>query len=618
MFDRTLLWVALLSTSGAAAAPPGFLLGVDYSEWLTPNAKQLATDSSGALYILSDSSISTASPTSWVTKLSADGKTILWQNELGFAVYTMAVDFNGGVYVAPVSLPGDDTLFVAKLNAGGTGVAWKARVGFIQPVGKLPLLVADSSGRAYVAGSSDSQNSESPVVRLNAAGSAVEYTAHVAGIATSLAVDGSGAAFVAGASSSGVLFLKRLAPDGSAGFSSIIPQPGTASPVVAVNTNGEAVVYACGALWRFDSTGAMTLSTTIATGIYVTLPRLALDTAGKAYVAGSAEAMRPVRNSTATCGSELLSVVAPDGSLLQSTYLPGGQNGGIALIATGPNSTVFVADSAPTFAPTYAGPFPANGTSRADFLLHLSPNANAQTFPLACLGNAASFSKGEIAPGEIVSLFGNRLGPEQGLQTQATPQSPFPTQAANVEVTFDGKPAPLLWVQGTQINVVAPWSLTPGRTTQICVSYNNVKTNCLTWPVVEAAPAVFTVDGVHAAALNQDGTINTAENPAAPGSIISVFATGLGAIAPTQADGTLVGFPLPNNVLAVSAEAKVLGPAGKFFPIIPFEVTYAGPAPYLVAGVSQINFKVVNYSGDIYVILPLIQTPAFQVYLAGH
>lgn len=105
MFDRTLLCLALLSASGATAATSAFLLGVDYSEWLTPNARQIATDNSGALYILSAFPISTDTPPSSVTKLSADGKTILWQNQLGFAVSTMAVDPNGGVYVAPVSLP---------------------------------------------------------------------------------------------------------------------------------------------------------------------------------------------------------------------------------------------------------------------------------------------------------------------------------------------------------------------------------------------------------------------------------------------------------------------------------------------------------------------------------
>src|ERR1019366_3808903 len=339
------------------------------------------------------------------------------------------------------------------------------------------------------------------IVRLNAAGSAVEYTAHVLGIPTSIAVDGSGAAFVAGNAVHGGIFLQRLAPDGSAGFNSILPQG--ASPAVALNANGDAVVYASGTLYHFDSTGAVTFSKTIATGPWagatVTFPRLALDAAGNAYIAGSADTFHAVRNSTATCGSQLLSVVAPDGSLLQSTYIPGGQNVGIdPLIATSPDSTVFVAgSSAATFAPTRPGPFPARGTPLADFLVHLSPNVNARTFPLECLGNSASFSTGPIAPGEIVALFGNGLGPEHGVQPQATLQSPFPTQAANVEVTFDGKPAPLLWVQDAQINVVAPWRLMPGQTTQICVSYNNVKTNCLTWPVVQAAPAVFTVDGVH-------------------------------------------------------------------------------------------------------------------------
>ena len=64
-----------------------------------------------------------------------------------------------------------------------------------------------------------------------------------------------------------------------------------------------------------------------------------------------------------------------------------------------------------------------------------------------------------------------------------------------MEVTFDGTPAPLLWVQDRQINAVAPWSLTPGQNTQVCVSYNSVMTNCLTWAVAQTAPAVFTVDG---------------------------------------------------------------------------------------------------------------------------
>jgi uncharacterized protein (TIGR03437 family) len=214
----------------------------------------------------------------------------------------------------------------------------------------------------------------------------------------------------------------------------------------------------------------------------------------------------------------------------------------------------------------------------------------------------------------MVSLFGNGLGPQQGIRTQASLQSPFPTQAGNVEVTFDGKPAPLIWAQDAQINAVAPWSLTPGQTTQVCVSYQNAKSNCLTVPVAQISPGVFTIDGVHAAALNQDGTINSADHPAPVGSIISVWATGLGPVDPAQGDGTLVGFPLPTNTAqaAVQAIAVTTGPFGGGQTITPFVVTYDGPAPYLVAGTSQINFQVVKYAGMIFA----SSSNGFQIYIA--
>ena len=628
---RRFLGLALLSATGTMAATSGFLLGVDYSEWLTPNATHIATDSSGALYILSSFPISNDTPSSSVTKLSADGKTLLWQNQLGFAASTMAVDPNGGVYVTPVSLPADASIFVAKLNANGTGIAWKAPVGFILQLGFLPVLAADSSGRVYVAGFNSAYVNGAPinkadVVRLNAAGSAVDYAAQVNGIPTSLAVDGSGALFVAGDYEG--IFLARLAPDGSAGFYSTVPQE--SFPAVSLDASGDAVVYASGVLQRFDATGAVTFSKTLATGA-LSYPGLALDAAGNAYVTESTSGdLYPVRNSLATCGSDsdLLSVFAPDGSLLQSTYIPGGQYTGIfPLVATSPDSSVFVVESvAETFAPTQSGPF---STSEADFLWHLVPNANAQTFPLACLGNAAAFAAGgPIAPGEMVSLFGNGLGPEQGVQTQATPRNPLPNQVANVEVTFDGTPAPLMWVQDAQINAVVPWSLTPGQTaTQVCVSFNSVKTNCLTSPVAQTAPGVFTVDGFRAVALNQDGTLNSANNPAALGSIVSVFATGLGPIAPPQADGALPGLPLPSNVLPVEVMSAgntgggappFLGFVASIFPgAVTFKVTYAGPAPYLIAGESRIDFKVVSYQGPISVILPSTQSNYFGLYVAG-
>jgi uncharacterized protein (TIGR03437 family) len=371
---------------------------------------------------------------------------------------------------------------------------------------------------------------------------------------------------------------------------------------------------------------------------------LALDSAGNAYITGNTDQLYPVKNSLAACGglapfpeasgAGWLTVVAPDGSLLQTTYIPGALSSifsgvDVPLIAIGRNSTVLVSALAGmTFAPTQTGPpvSPELTGWASTFLMSLSPNGNAQTVSLACIGNAASFVTDAVAPGEVVTLFGNGLGPEQGVQPRATLQTPYPTQAAGVEVTFDGTPAPLLWVQDAQINAVAPWSLTPGGNTRICASYNNVNTNCLTWPVVEADPAVFTTDGVYAAAVNQDGTLNSADNPAQVSSIVSVWATGLGPIAPAQADGTLVGLPLPANVLPAGVQAQWLISGGGGGLVSegtqPFVVTYTGPAPYLAAGVSQISFQVVQYpiSADragIVVTLPSTQSPEFQVYVAG-
>jgi uncharacterized protein (TIGR03437 family) len=121
------------------------------------------------------------------------------------------------------------------------------------------------------------------------------------------------------------------------------------------------------------------------------------------------------------------------------------------------------------------------------------------------------------------------------------------------------------------------------------------------------------VDSVYAAALNQDGTVNSANNPAAPGSIVTVFATGLGPISPPQADGTLVGFPLPVNVVPVKVQAFWQDFLG--YGYIPYTVTYAGPAPYLVAGASQINFQLATgYWGPVSVYLPVAVSQTFQVY----
>lgn len=628
---RRLISLILLAATGAAAA---FQLGVNYSEWLNfslNSGAQLATDSSGAIYLLTLTFQSNAG-SSTVTKLTSDGKTLLWRNPLGFAASALTVDPNGGVYVVPARQQSDTTAYVAKLNPTGTGLAWKTAAGFLPQ--SIPAIAADSQGRVYLAAQYAVNNfitRSAYLVRLNTSGSAIDFTTPFLGTPISIALDPSGAAYIAGAAvdthGATTGFLARFAADGTAGYYTVFPAG--FSQTVAVDAKGNVALFGFATVQRIDSSGAVTLKTPVA-GPTVAF---SLDSAGNAYVIAVTNQLYPVKNSLAACGfnspnvaanySQLLNVIAPDGSNLQATYIPGGDALGSPLLAVTPNGSVLVAAVAgPSFTPTQTGPFPAP-TTGGMFLSNLSPaapNSSAPTYSLACAASAASLAIGAISPGELVTLFGNGLGPQQGVQPQVAAPNSFPTRTANVQVTFDGIPAPLLWVQDAQINLVAPWSLSPAKNTQVCVSYNNVNTNCLSLPVVQATPAVFMVDFRYAAALNQDGTLNSAANPAAPGSIVSVFATGLGPISPSQSDGSLIGSPLPVNTLTYGVEAvfTVGIPFGTEIDV-PFDVQYAGPAPTLVAGVSQLNFRIAPYAsyGAIYVHMGSTFSPGFSLYVTG-
>lgn len=586
----------LLGATAGLAAPTDFLLGINFSEWGpyygVGNNLQIAADGTGALYILSPCTATYAgNGPSCLTKYGADGKTVVWQNRLGVFARSMAVDPGGEVYL---SLPTS----VEKLAADGTTIRWTF------PITAVTGLTVDTAGRAFVLGGSS-------VIRLNVAG-AIDSTfgiPQIPGIPEALAVDPTGSYILVAFREYPSDTFALLGPV-NPGWVTFTPPLGSLSPGISVAAGGDAVIYGTDingnrSLQRFDPNGTVVFSKTIpsqtepASSKAEAPGNLLLDAAGNAYLTSYTAAFgTPVRNSLAPCGAAWLGVYAPDGSVLQITYLPGATNTQFAfgLLAIG-GPSVFVLDVADTtFHPTQAGPFPqypyGPQVSPASFaLINLSPNASAQTVPLACVVNAASFiTNMAVVPGELVTLYGNSLGPELGVAPAATLQSPFPTEAGGTRVTFDGKAAPLLWVQDSQVNVAVP--SVSGPTTQICVTYNDVQTNCLAKPVAQSAPGVFTLDGVHAAVLNQDGTMNSASNPAPRNSTVAIWATGLGPIRPSQPDGSLVGEPLPVNAGAVSLGTLTCVDMGCPVTLLaPTQTTYAGPAPLLIAGTTQINFN---------------------------
>src|ERR1022692_3779947 len=219
-------------------------------------------------------------------------------------------------------------------------------------------------------------------------------------------------------------------------------------------------------------------------------------------------------------------------------------------------------------------------------LLRLS---NAQpNLPAAGVANAASYTSGAVAPGEIVSLYGTALGPAAGAGLQLTDPLLVANALAGVHVLFDGVPAPIVYASAGQVNAVVPYAAAGQSTTTLQVEYLGAVSAPVSLPVAAAVPGLFTANasgtGPGAILNNTDYTVNSAANPAARGDYVDIFMTGAGVPTPASVDGLLVTAPYPMVPPNVAVTVTVGG--------VPCNVSYAGAAPYLISGLTQINVQV--------------------------
>jgi uncharacterized protein (TIGR03437 family) len=209
--------------------------------------------------------------------------------------------------------------------------------------------------------------------------------------------------------------------------------------------------------------------------------------------------------------------------------------------------------------------------------------ASGQSFtpPINGSGSAAT----PISPGEIVVLTGNGLGPAN-LTVNSPVKGFFGTQLAGTSVSINGTPAPIIYTSSQYVAAIVPYEVFGQSSVPVTVTYNGTTSAVTTLPVALTAPGIFTADSTgsgQAAALNQDGTLNSASNPASASSIITIYVTGEGQTTPAGVDGKLANTaPYPAPIQSVSV---LIGD-------LPGVVQYAGAAPQLVAGVMQINVQV--------------------------
>jgi uncharacterized protein (TIGR03437 family) len=161
--------------------------------------------------------------------------------------------------------------------------------------------------------------------------------------------------------------------------------------------------------------------------------------------------------------------------------------------------------------------------------------------------NAADFKfAGGIAPLSLVSIFAPDIG-----------------STGSVRVTFDEQQGVVTAVAADQVNVAVPAAIAGRESVTVRVQGNGWLSNARLYAVIPSNPALFSFDGHMAAALNQNYTVNSVNNPAARGSFVMLYATGA---AQTPVRVRLAGREVP--------------------------VHYAGQAPGMVDGVQQINIEI--------------------------
>jgi uncharacterized protein (TIGR03437 family) len=198
--------------------------------------------------------------------------------------------------------------------------------------------------------------------------------------------------------------------------------------------------------------------------------------------------------------------------------------------------------------------------------------------------NAASFVAGPIVPGEIITIFGQAMGPETLASYELTAdQKFFTTSIAGTRVLFGNTPAPMVYTSAGQVSAIVPYDVAGKTTIDMQVEHDGALSNTVTLNVAPTNLAIFTLDSSgkgQGAVLNQDYAVNgTGTNAATRGSTIMIFATGEGQTNPNGTDGKLAVVPLVVPRAGVTVQINGANAT----------VRYAGGAPGLVAGVIQIN-----------------------------
>lgn len=541
----------------------------------------LALDPAGFIYALGSSktlvgNIVHQSP-STVFKLSPNADAIVYATQVpGTMASAIILDSAGAAYIAGRTtlefaptrgayLTNRSSTFAAKMDADGSlvystnldmlavwgitadraGNAWIAGSSCPEFVGSVPLMCPSSDGTAVAIRELDAQGANILVAKTYGGGPSGFNGIHFSDSADAIVVNSSDdSVWVTGTSQS------RTIPT-TAGSFEPRPPPGSGKAPYAI---------------RISSTGEIVYGTYVGQSVNGPVSSLGVDGVGNPYFALVDGSRKSTLIALSSDGGALL--FSKDfSSWVQSIALDG--HGG--LFTGGAPVSNFMIDVCPTTAGAYQPEALSSSTvvciGRFDIV---QGGPTELFFPV----NAASLLPSSLAPGELITMFGMNL-----------PLNPV--------VSFDGLPAPIVSADAGRIVVVVPFGVTPAWT-----SLQVDEVGGYTVGVGSSAPALFTADGSGSGQLdarNEDGTVNSSDNPAKPGCMVSVFLNGAGTFVPALADGQFgpVDPPFPAPVQAISITVNA----------VPTNVLLAIQAPGRIAGVVRVDIQVPTdtLAGDVVV-----------------
>lgn len=455
---------------------------------------------------------------------------------------------NVSVRVNPTSLAVGT--YQAQINFAATGVANPLKISVtLVVVNSLPMLSVSVTALAF---NSPPAQPAPQTFRLTTTGGPVPFT-----VAT-------GSAWLTVTPSTGVVLpgapvTISVQPDSTNLSASATPYAGkvtiTASGVVAASkTQLVNVTFLVNALQP-------TITSVWPPGVLVNTPTATVTIRGSGYYSAS----------VVMIGSQNLPTTVVSSTIVLATVPP--------VLLTTPGTLNFFVTNPP----------PGGSSATVAFLVTAAPIVQVTT-------NSASAVSGPVSPGEIVTMYGQGIGPVAAYAMQDANNDGFvDTNVNGYTVTIDTFPSPILYLSQNQITVQVPYESTQGTGKAIQIS-NGTSLATGAVDINPTAPGIFTLDGSgtgQIAALNfgvisQTYSLNGASSPAHAGDTIILYLTGEGDYAAATIPSR-TGFLIPTGLTPLPQISPLPSVTIGGQPAV---VAFAGPLVGSLLGILQVNATV--------------------------